>query len=249
MDSSVIAFVIAGAAAGGFVNGFAGFGTGLMSLGIWLQAMSAQEAVPVVAAMSVISGVQSLWVTRRTLSSGLPRLPRFLLPALIGLPLGTLFLTWIDASVIKLTVAFFMLAYSVFFVVRADLPQLSKPMPVADAAVGFASGFLGGAASLSGVVPTMWCAVQPWSKHETSAVLRPFNVVVLGIATAVYTWQGYFTMHVLIMMAVAVPATLIASQIGLAVFKRVSDNTFRRLLLWIMIGGAVSLIVREAILQ
>ena len=86
LDWQIIVCVILGAAAGGFVNGLAGFGTALMSLGIWLQAMPAQEAVPIVAAMSVISGVQSLWLTRAGLSKGMKRLPRFLIPALLAMP-------------------------------------------------------------------------------------------------------------------------------------------------------------------
>ena len=108
----LVLYVAAGAALGGFVNGLAGFGTGLMSLGIWLQVMSVEEAVPVVAAMSVASGVQSLWLTRHGVKSGLHRMPRFLVPALVGLPVGAWILNWIDASQLKLAVAFFMLFYT-----------------------------------------------------------------------------------------------------------------------------------------
>ena len=84
-------------------------------------------------------------------------------------------------------------------------------------------------------------------KQETSAILRPFNVTILGLACAVYLWRGYFTLHTLGMMAIAIPATLIATQIGVALYKRISDSTFRRLLLWLMIGGGLSLIAREVL--
>lgn len=247
MQLEIILYVIAGAAAGGFVNGLAGFGTALMSLGIWLQAMPSEQAVPIVAAMSVISGVQSVWLTRHTLSKGLPRLPRFLIPALIGLPIGTMSLTVVDPSVIKIVIAVLMLLYSLFFAFKSKLPQFKRDYPIADSTVGFASGLLGGAASLSGVLPTMWCAMQPWSKHEVSALLRPFNVIVLGIATTVYAIEGYFTVHTLTMMAIALPSTIIATQIGLALFKSLTDSQFRRLLVWLMLLSAVSLIIREAV--
>ena len=247
MQWEIVVTVVLGAAAGGFVNGLAGFGTALMSLGIWLQAMPAEQAVPIVAAMSVISGVQSLWLTRAGLSKGFKRLPRFLIPALVAMPLGTSILVWVDASVIKLTIACLMLLYGAFLIARHTLPQMKQDHPAADALVGFVSGLLGGAASLSGVLPTMWAALQPWSKQETSAILRPFNVVVLGLATAVYVWRGYFTAHTLILMAIAIPATLLAAQAGVALYKRLSDGAFRKLLLWLMIGGGVSLIVREVV--
>ena len=97
----LLLYLAAGAALGGYVNGLAGFGTGLMSLGIWLQVMSVEEAVPVVAAMSVVSGVQSLWLTRQGVKTGLHRLPRFLVPALIGLPVGAWLLNWIADSLPK----------------------------------------------------------------------------------------------------------------------------------------------------
>lgn len=247
MQWEIIVYVVLGAAAGGFVNGLAGFGTALMSLGIWLQAMPADQAVPIVAAMSVISGVQSLWFTRGGLSKGFHRLPRFLLPALIAMPLGTYILLWVDASIIKITIACLMLLYGAFLVAKHSLPQMKKDHPAADALVGFASGLLGGAASLSGVLPTMWAALQPWNKQETSAILRPFNVTILGLACAVFLWRGYFTLHTLGMMAIAIPATLIATQIGVALYKRISDSTFRRLLLWLMIGGGLSLIAKEVL--
>ena len=111
----LLLYLAAGAALGGYVNGLAGFGTGLMSLGIWLQVMTVEQAVPVVAAMSVASGVQSLWLTRQGVKTGLHRLPRFLVPALIGLPVGAWLLNWIDAAHLKLAVAFFACSFNRFF--------------------------------------------------------------------------------------------------------------------------------------
>ena len=78
--------------------------------------------------------------------------------------------------------AVLMIFYSLYFTVEHSLPKEMKPHPVFDGLVGFADGLLGGATSLSGVLPTMLCAMQPWTKMETSAVLRPCNIVVLGIA-------------------------------------------------------------------
>ena len=118
-------------------------------------------------------------------------------------------------------------------------------MPKTDALVGFCGGFLGGAASLSGALPTMWCAMQPWTKGETSAVLRPYNVVILGIAVAIFAWQGYYTRETLILMAIALPATIVSSQIGIAVFRRLSDQQFRRLLIWLLFSAGALLALRE----
>lgn len=237
--------LLAGAACGGFINGLAGFGTALLSLGIWLQIMPPWQAVAIVAVMSVLSGLQSLWLIRNDLGNGATRLPRFILPALIGIPLGSAALNLINAQALKLAIAGFMLLYGAFFALRRSLPQIERQMPVADATIGFLGGILGGAASLSGVLPTMWCAMQPWTKGETSAVLRPYNVTILGITIAFFAWHGYYSQQTLLFIAIALPATLISSQIGIAVFRRLTDVQFRRLLVWLLFVSGALLALRE----
>lgn len=141
MSFENIALLITGAAAGGFINGLAGFGTALFSLGIWLQIMPTWQAVAIVAAMSVASGLQSLWLIRKDLNSGLSKLPRFLLPALAGLPAGAAILEMINGQVLKMVIAGFMLLYGAFFTLRRSLPQFSRPMPVVDSLIGQAVAF------------------------------------------------------------------------------------------------------------
>lgn len=216
-----------------------------MSLGVWLQVMPPWQAVAVVAAMSAASGVQSLWLIRRGLKPGVKRLPCFLIPALIGLPLGAYILTWVSAGELKVLLAVLRIFYSLYFTVKHSLTNNMKPHPVFDGLVGFAGGLLEGAASLSGVLSTMWCAMQPWTRMETSADLRPYDIVVLGIAVIVFAVSGYYTAEPLTIAVCALPVTLIASRVGIAVFRRISDTAFRYLLIWMMLASGVLLIVRE----
>lgn len=245
MSPELLVSLLIGAAAGGFINGLAGFGTALLSLGIWLQVLPPWQAVSIVVAMSVASGVQGVWSIRRDLRGRARHLARFLLPALVGVPLGAAMLDSISATMLKLAIASMMLLYGVFFLLRRSLPQVDRPMPVADALIGFLGGALGGAASLSGVLPTMWCALRPWSKRETSAVLRPYSLVILTVAVILFAWQGYYSHDTLILMAIALPATLMASHIGLAVFRRLTDHQFRWLLVWLLFASGILLALRE----
>ena len=54
MDSYSLILFTAGAIAGGFINGLAGFGTALFALGFWLQILPPEQAVFISATMSVI---------------------------------------------------------------------------------------------------------------------------------------------------------------------------------------------------
>lgn len=242
--TSVLLLVL-GAAAGGFINGLAGFGTALMSLGIWLEVMPPEKAVAIVALMSVVSGVQSLWLIRREIRPGLRRLPRFLIPALAGLPLGAHILSGVTAGELKLLLASLMLLYGVYFLFKQSLPTELTPHPAADCMVGFAGGLLGGAASLSGVLPSMWCAMQPWTKMETSAVLRPYNIAVLSLAAAAFAVNGIYSWETLLVAAAAIPVSMAASAVGIAVFRRLTDTVFRRLLIFMLFVSGLLILVQE----
>ena len=203
------------------------------------------QAVAVCVVLSVVSGLQGVWIVRGAMMAHLPRLGLFLVPALIGVPAGVALLAVMDAGSLKLVIAGFLILYGGFFSARRALPRLERPTPVADAAIGLAGGVLGGAASLSGALPTMWCALRPWPKAEVRAVLQPFNVTVLGLTVALLAWRGAYTRETMVLIAIALPVTMLFAQIGIVAFKRLDDDAFRRLLVALMLVSGIVLLVRE----
>jgi len=152
MHAAAYALLLAGALAGGFVSGLAGFGTALMALGIWLYVMPPSAAVPLVLICSVIgqtSTLPSMWR-----SFDLSLVWPFVIGGLFGVPLGTTLVAHAYPRIFKLTVG-------VLLVFPLAL-YFSKPMAVtiggkpADAAIGFAGGILGGLAGLFGPLPILW---------------------------------------------------------------------------------------------
>jgi uncharacterized membrane protein YfcA len=245
MTPEIVAYVIAGAMAGGLINGLAGFGTALFALGFFLIVMPPVQAVAIVVALSVVTGLQGVWVVRHAITAQPARPMRFLMPAIVGIPLGVVILGMIDARTLKLVIAGMLLLYGGYFSMRARLPRFERPTPVLDSLVGFAGGILGGAAALSGALPMMWCALRPWPKHETRAVLQPFNVTVLAITMALLAFKGAYTRETLTYLAIAMPASLLAAQIGIAVFRRLTDAAFRRLLIVMTFVSGAVLLLRE----
>ena len=245
MTLEFIAILAAGAALGGFVNGLAGFGTAMFALGFWLQILPPLEAVSLIAIMSVISGLQGVWVVRRSVLDNPRRLARFLVPALFGIPAGIAALSIFPPLVIKLVIAAMMILYGGFFSLRSALPRFERPTPVADSVIGFLGGVLGGAASLSGALPTMWCSMRPWPKAEIRAVLQPFNVIVLGFTAVGFAIKGVYSLDTLKLIAVTLPVTLTFAQIGIITFKRLHDDQFRRLIIALMFVSGTVLLARE----
>ena len=245
MSTDMIVYLVLGAAAGGFINGLSGTGTALFALGFYLVVLPPETAVAIVALMSVLVGVQGLWIVRASLLSRPDRLVRFILPGLAGVPLGLFLLNIIDSGTLRLGIAVFLILYGGYFGFRAALPSFSRRTPVIDMVVGFTGGVLGGTAGVSGALPSMWLSIRPWTKAETRAVLQPFNMVMLVTTVVLLFFRGAYDATAVKALAVTIPCGLIAAQVGIFVFHRLSDTGFRRLLILMTLVMGVGVLLSE----
>ena len=244
MDAQFLIFLAVGAAMGGFVNGLAGFGTALFTLGWWLQVMPPLQAVAISLVMGVVPGVQGVWIVRRDIDPR--RLLLFLIPGFLGIPLGLFILDMIDARLLKIVIAGFLLLYGGFFLLRRNLPAIRRRFPLIDGGLGFVGGVLGATAGLSGALPTMWLAMQDLTKGQSRALLQPYNTAVLGVAAILLAVDGVYQGQTLHAALIALPVTLLAAQAGIWTFGRLNDLQFRRLLIILMFLSGILLILREA---
>ena len=245
MSLEYTVYLILGAAAGGFINGLAGTGTALFALGFYLVVLDPQTAVAIVALMSVLAGLQGVWIVRHAIIQKPKRLLRFLLPGLVGVPIGISLLALIDASTLRFGIAALLIVYGGYFGLRTNLPAFTRPTPIADRAVGFLGGILGGTAGVSGALPVLWVSLRPWTKGETRAVLQPFNVAILSTTVIALAFKGVYDHPALLALAVTVPTGMIAAQIGIFVFKRLTDTLFRRLLILLCLVMGVGILISE----
>lgn len=238
-------FLLLGAAAGGFINGLSGTGTALFALGFYLVVLDPVTAVAIVALMSVLAGIQGLWIVRAQIKAEPRRLLRFMLPGLIGVPIGLSLLDVIDAGTLRISIAALLIVYGGYFGFRAALPAFARRTPIWDSIIGFTGGFLGGAASVSGAIPAMWLSLRPWTKSETRAVLQPFNIAILGTTVILLAFKGAYDRTALMALLVTIPSGLIAAQVGIAVFRAISDLLFRRLLILLTLLMGLGILISE----
>jgi len=138
-----------------------------------------------------------------------------------------------------------LIIYGGYFSFRAALPAFERRTPLIDAAIGFVGGVLGGASSVSGAIPSMWLSLRPWPKAETRAVLQPYNVAILSTTVTLLAFRGAFNSQALTALLVTIPAGLIAAQIGIGVFKRLSNDGFRRLLIILTLLMGLGILTSE----
>ena len=245
MGVEFLIFLFIGSFAGGFINGLAGFGTSLFALGWWLQVMTPIEAVATVLVMSIVSGVQGMLLVWRDINW--PTLARFWIPALFGIPIGLQLLSHINAGLLTVLVALFLIAYGGFFSFKTHLPNLTRETPTLDSVIGLLGGVLGAVAGLSGALPTMLCSMRPWTKMQQRSLLQPYNFIILGLSAVLLIFKDAYTPNTLKIMGIALPIAIVASIIGIVVYRRLSDQQFRRLLIVLMLVSGLILLARELI--
>lgn len=240
MGSEQIVLILAGALAGGIVNGLTGFGTAITALGIWVYAIPPSAAASLAIICSIVSQLQTLPMIWPAIRWRLV-LP-LVVPGLLGVPLGTLLLPHIDPRLFKLGLGIFLVVYPTYVLARRGQFKCAWGGKAADGAVGFGGGLLGGLTGLSGVFPVIWTDIRGWTKEERRGVVQSFNVAILTSALASHALAGMLTRQVALATAVALPATIGGAQLGAYIYRRLADGTYQRAVMVLLLGSGVMLI-------
>jgi uncharacterized protein len=240
---SDLALIAIGAFLAALVIGSAGFAFAIIVTGIWIYVLPPGVIVLLASICATLLHVVSVWRFRGEIEYGL--LWPFLIGGALGVPLGVLALKHVDAVLFRHMFGAFMIAYGGYMLLRPKLPVVSlapAAARVADAAVGWISGVLGGLAMLHGTLTTIWCSLRGWDKRRSRCVYQPY----IGFtAILVMTMSGINADIRLSQLAgyvlVCLPALAAGLWIGLRVFEWISEERFRRMLLWLILVSGVSL--------
>jgi hypothetical protein len=224
-------------------SGLAGFAFALVANGAFLQILPPTTAVPVVLAGSLVAQLFSVLALRDALSW--PRLWPFLLGGTIGVPLGAWAFLAIDPIAFRVIVGAFLVAYSIY-ALAVHLPMVRGGGRLADGAIGWVGGVMGGLAGLSGAVPTVWCQLRGWPKDQQRGVYQPYIVVMQMLALAALSAGGAIDRATWPVMALTLPAIVVGTFAGLRLYARVDDRQFRLIVLLLLLASGVALLLPHA---
>ena len=240
MTASTYALLLFGALAGGFVSGLAGFGTALMALEIWLYVLPPSLAVPLVLVCSVIAQSSTLPSIWKTIDFSL--VWPFLIGGLAGVPLGTLLIAHADPNVFKLTIGVFLLLFPLLLYFQDRPLALKFGGKLADGAIGFAGGILGGLAGLSGPLPILWASVRGWGKEERRGIFQVFNWAVLAAALCIQIASGLIKPDLIWLVLVAFPGTITGAWLGAKTYHGLNDRNFADVVLGLLFLSGIGLV-------
>jgi uncharacterized protein len=225
---------------GALVAGVAGFAFGLIASAIWLHAIAPAQSAALIAAFAIIIQGASLWRLRHAVQ--VSRLIPFFTGGVLGIPLGAAILRWASPSAMRAFVGVALVLFGVYSLVRPRLPVVGGGK-LADGVVGIVSGFLGGSTGLAGIPVIIWSTLRGWSKDEQRAVFQP---VVIGIFLMTLLWFGgsqMLTQDTLRLFGIGLPAVLLGTWLGVQVYGRLDEVTFRRVVLILLLLSGLTLLL------
>lgn len=239
-----LALITSGAFLGALITGSAGFAFAVIVTGIWIYVLPPTEVVLLASICATLLHTVSVWRFRREMEWRL--LWPFVIGALLGVPLGVLALHHMNVGLFRHVFGAFTILYGTYMLRRPKLPLLYLPPNVAryaDCFVGWISGALGGLAMLHGVLPTIWCTLRGWDKQRSRLVYQPYILftgvlVMLLVGLDVELEPRRFSIYLI----ACLPAIGAGFWVGLKMFDRISEQLFRRSVLWLIVATGIPLL-------
>jgi uncharacterized membrane protein YfcA len=227
--------------AGAFVAGLSGFAFGLVAASLWLYVLTPLQSASLIVGFGLLVQGYSVWKLRAAIDWR--RLWPFLIGAVVGVPVGVSLLTWADPNSVRIAVGAILIAYSLYAFLRPQLKVAAIVPPAADIAVGFVNGLLGGLTGLAGIVITIWCNLRGLPKDLQRATFQPVAVVVFVMAALMLGARGSLTLETAKLFALGLPFLFAGTWLGLKLFGRIDEGTFRKIVLALLFVSGVALLL------
>ena len=226
--------------AGALVAGLSGFAFGLVVSAIWLYILTPLQTATLIIAFGLIVQGYSVWKLRGALDWR--KLWPFVAGAALGVPVGVGILTWANPAHVRMGVGTLLVLYSLY-ALRPAIPAVKAGGPAADAAIGFLNGVLGGITGLAGILVTIWCGLRGWPKDVQRTVFQPVAVAIFAMSAFWIGARGAITLETITLFLIGLPALFAGTWLGLKLFGRLDEATFRKIVLGLLLASGVLLIV------
>ena len=227
--------------AGAFVAGLSGFAFGLVAASLWLYVLTPLQSASLIVGFGLLVQGYSVWKLRAAVDWR--RLWPFMIGAVAGVPVGVSFLTWADPKSVRIAVGVILIAYSLYALFRPQLKIATVVPPAADMAVGFVNGLLGGLTGLAGIIITIWCNLRGLPKDVQRATFQPVAVVVFVMAALMLGARGSLTVETAKLFALGLPFLFAGTWLGLKLFGRIDEGTFRKIVLALLFVSGAALLI------
>lgn len=208
----------------GFVQGFSGFGFGLVSMSLMPLFISIKQAAVISTAFSLLATITTFARHYREYNWRLGA--AFLISVCAGVPVGVYFLERSSDEILVRVLGGLMLAYAAReFLVRGR----AKIFPVAwTIPLGLFSGTMSGAFNLGGVPSAAYAYAHPWSRGQIMAFLQVMITLSCVLRMIFYHSTGLLTGIPWKQAALLAIPSYVAIWLGHQVLQRIDARRMRQ---------------------
>ena len=232
------AIVIAGGSAA--CQSLTGFGFALVMVPLLSLVWDVKSAVVTSTVLSTVALLPLVLAARR--HARLTTVAALVAGSVVGIPVGLLILEWIEPETLKIMVGVVVIAASIL-AYRVREVRATRPRAGPALAAGAASGVLGGSTSMGGPPAIFYLLSTERNLEAFRGTLFAFFLPSGLVRIAGLAAVGRITPDVLRVSAIVLPALVVGTVIGAWLRHRVHEETFRLLVLVILILTSVGVIV------
>jgi uncharacterized protein len=244
MDAASLGLFLVAAFLGGLTSGLSGFAMGLVVSGVWLHLITPGQNALLIVLCGLVTQGSGIWRVRHAIdwAAVLP----YIAGSAVGVAIGTLLLTTIDQSIVRVTIGVLLIIFSIYSLARPKIAVSPVGRPV-EVGVGIVNGFLGGLTGLVGIVMTIWSQLRGGSKDAQRAIFQPVMFATSVISAISFGFAGAYTVETMKLYVLALPALIVGVGCGIWLYGKLDDAAFRRVILVLLLGSGFSLVVPAAL--
>ncbi len=226
------------------VQSFAGFAGSLTAVPLFALAFNdVREAVPAYTLVMLVIDGWLVFEARRHIEWH--RVGSLMLGGAIATPAGALCLKYMPSHILGLLISIVTLVFAVLFLMKVKI-QLNETRRT-KLGIGLMSGFLGGSIAESGPPVVIYGLAREWDKNTFRTTLLTYFMCLCVIAIPSYWKLGMLSGGNWSTFAVAIVPCILAANLGVVFKNRVSEATFRKAVLAVIIMVSMIGIGRSAL--
>jgi uncharacterized membrane protein YfcA len=225
--------------AAALVTGVTGFAFALIAAAIWLHILTPLQTATLTICYGLIVQGYGFWKMRHAFSWS--RTWPYVLGGIPGIVIGVQVLRWANPAYLRMGIAAFLVLYSIYALARPAIKPINAGV-IADAAVGFASGLLGSMAGFPGIIIVIWCTLRGWPRDVQRGVFQPVSVVLLAMSAVALAVTGSISSGTVMLFVIGLPALALGTWAGFALYGRIDEDGFRKLVLWLLLAAGLFLL-------
>jgi uncharacterized membrane protein YfcA len=165
------------------------------------------------------------------------------IPAILFVSFGAYLSKFFDSTILGVILAFFLIGFSILFLIAQNV--IIKPTHTNSIIGGSISGFVAGFVGTGGAIRGMTLAAFNLNKDVFIATSAFIDFGVDLSRGVVYFSSGYMHWHDMKFVLILIAVSIVGTYIGKKVLDRVSETTFKRIVLFVILGIGIATLMQQ----